>query len=335
MFLLYQRKNKIIGMRKYQRDILKAICAFFMGIVSVNFAAAQKIPTKTIYFLAGPKDHGAPGRHETKLDLLVLQHCIDSIANVKGVKIVTKYLAERTALDIQDLKGVDAIIIESSAESSSATNRTHPLFPPSNGNTRTYQKVTLDYLAQVDSLHKAGMGIMVLHWAIVTGNQKASQYYLDWFGQTSFSGHTHNPAGFWAVTPIESGKKHPIMKGVGPFNYKDEIFSKMLAIPGDPYRTDLLTGVSEKTNQGPVLEKLPIASAYEKKGARGILWGGMDYHSALLNENYLRFVLNAIVWTAGIDVPAGGVKTNAKQLQLIPARPDAHDRLKPEGFVLK
>jgi hypothetical protein len=109
----------------------------------------------------------------------------------------------------------------------------------------------------------------------------------------------------------------------------------MLANPGDPYRTDLLTGVSEKTNQGPVVEKFAIASAYEKKGARGILWGGMDYHSAFLNANYLRFVLNAIVWTAGIEVPNGGVKTNAKQLQLIPARPDAHDELKPEGFVLK
>lgn len=321
-------------MKSYQLPVVKMFCAILVGLVLIHDAAAQNMPTKTIYFLAGPKDHGAPGRHETKFDLLVLQHSIDSIANVKGVKIVTKFLSERTALDIKDLVGVDAVILESSAESSSA-NRTHPLFPPPNGDTRTYDKATLAYLAQVDSLHKTGMGIMILHWAIVTGNQKASQYYLDWFGQVSLSGYTHNPAGFWSVTPIKSGKKHPIMRGVGPFNYKDEIFSQMLGIPGDPYRTDLLTGVSEKTNQGPVVEKLPIASAYEKKGARGILWGGMDYHSALLNENYLRFVLNAIVWTAGIDVPAGGVKTNAKQLQLIPARPDAHDKLKPVGFVLK
>ncbi len=321
-------KNKNLKATAKIFSVLLLFCLVDSNVYS------QNVPTKTIYFLSGPKDHGAPGRHETKLDLLVLQRCIDSISNVKGVKIVTKFLDQRTALNIEDLKGVDAVIIECSAESSSQ-QRTHPLFPPSGSNTKTYDKATLDYLAQVDSLHKKGMGIMVLHWGIVTANQKATSYYLDWFGQATLSGYSHNPAGFWAVTPIESGKKHPIMRGVGPFNYKDEIFSQQLVNPNDAYRTDLLSGVSEKTNQGAVTESFAIASAYEKRGARGILWGGMDYHSALLNENYLRFVLNSIVWTAGVDVPAGGVKTNAKQLQLIAAKPDQHDNLKPAGFVLK
>jgi len=99
----------------------------------------------------------------------------------------------------------------------------------------------------------------------------------------------------------------------------------------DPYRIDLLTGEAAKTNQG-AIEPNCIASAYDKNGARGILWGGMDYHSALLNENYLRFVLNAIVWTAGIDVPKGGVKTAAKGLQLSAIRPDGFDKLKPDNF---
>ncbi len=74
---------------------------------------------------------------------------------------------------------------------------------------------------------------------------------------------------------------------------------------------------------------------YEKDKQRGVLWGGMDYHSALLNENYLRFVLNEIVWTAGIEVPKGGVKTAAKQLQLSPIKPDTFDKMKPAGLMLK
>lgn len=298
-------------------------------------ALAQNVPTKVIYFLAGPKDHAGPegsGRHETRRDLLVLQNCIDSIANVKGVKIITKFSYKRTALDVEDLKGVDAIIIESSAEGSSK-ERAHPIFPPSEANARTYDRATLAYLAQVDSLHKAGMGIMVLHWAITTSNQKATQYHMSWFGSASMSGYTRNPLGFWEVTPIKSAQKHPILQGVGPFNYKDEIFSRMVVNPADPYRTDLLTGKAEKSNQG-AAEPLGIATAYDKNGARGVLWGGMDYHSALLNENYRRFVLNAILWTAGIDVPAGGVKSNAKQLQLSKNNTD-FDNLKPDGFVLK
>lgn len=296
---------------------------------------AQNVPTKVIYFLAGPKDHAGEegsGRHETRRDLLVLQHCIDSISNVKGVKIITKFSYKRSALDIEDLKGVDAIIVECSAEGSSK-ERAHPLFPPS-ADTRTYDKETLAYLAQLDSLHKAGMGIMVLHWGITTTNQKATQYYLSWFGSASLSGYTRNPLGFWSVSPIEAAKNHPILRGVGPWNYKDEIFSRMVVNPGDPYRTDLLTGAIQKSNQG-AAEPLGIATAYDKNGARGVLWGGMDYHSALLNENYRRFVLNAILWTAGIDVPKGGAKSTATQLQLSPIVPDNFDRLKPEGFVLK
>jgi hypothetical protein len=320
---------------KYLKVVKTAFALLLL--VSLSFhASAQNVPTKTIYFLAGPKDHAGPegsGRHETRRDLLVMQHCIDSISNATGVKIITKFSYMRNALDIEDLKGVDAIIVECSAESSSK-ERAHPLFPPSGTNTRSYDTPTLAYLAQLDSLHKAGMGIMVLHWGITTTNQKATQYYLSWFGSSSLSGYTRNPLGYWEVKPIEAAKNHPILRGVGPFNYKDEIFSRMVVNPGDPYRTDLLTGTITRSNQG-TSDPLGIATAYDKNGARGVLWGGMDYHSALLNENYRRFVLNAILWTAGIEVPKGGVKSNAKGLQLSANKPDEFDRLKPEGFVLK
>jgi hypothetical protein len=319
---------------------LRLLIAFFTWAVLCNVmgttASAQNVPTKVIYFLAGPKDHAGEegsGRHETRRDLLVMQHCIDSISNLKGVKIITKFLYKRSALDIEDLKGVDALIIECSAESSSK-ERTHPLFPPSNGNEKSYDRETLAYLAKVDSLHKAGMGIMILHWGITTTNQKATQYYMSWFGEASLSGYTRNPLGFWSVLPLKTAKDHPILRGVGPWNYKDEIFSRMVVNPADPHRTDLLAGSIEKSNEGPA-ELLGIGSAYEKDGARGVLWGGMDYHSALLNENYRRYVLNAILWTAGIDVPKGGVKSTATQLQLSTAKPDNFDKLKPEGFVLK
>ncbi|MBK5244237.1 MAG: hypothetical protein JJE18_04275 [Eubacteriaceae bacterium] len=98
--------------------------------------------------------------------MLVLQHCLDSVANIKGVKIVTKYLAERTALDIENLKGVDAVIVECSSVTSSQ-KRTHPLLPPIPVGKKTYDEATLRYLDQIDSLQAAGMGVMVLHWGIL------------------------------------------------------------------------------------------------------------------------------------------------------------------------
>lgn len=295
-------------------------CFFLTGVW-----AQKRTPTKVIYFMAGPKDHAGPSRHETEKDLLVLQHCLDSVSNITGVKIVTRFIYKRSELDINDMKDVAAIVIESSAEGSSK-NRVDPLFPPSPDNRRTYSKEVLDYLNQVDSLHKAGMGVVVLHWAVAATNFRAANLYRSWFGGGFVDGYSHNPLGMWTMTPVKSGKKHPIMRGVGPWTYKDEIFSRFMVIPEDPHRTDLLMGEAPKTNQG-AIDSTCITWAYEDGKARGLIYGGMDYHSALLNDNYRRFLLNAIVWAAGIEVPKDGVKSNAKQLQLIKAVPDEFDNM--------
>jgi hypothetical protein len=298
---------------------------FAVIVFCITQTGAMAQPVKIIYFMAGAKDHAWPSRHETEKDLLVLQRCLDSVSNIRGVKIVTRFIYKRTAVDIDDMKDAAAIVIESSAEYSSK-ERTHPLFPP-NENKKTYDKDVLNYLDQVDSLHKAGMGIVVLHWAVAAENHKALNLYTNWFGGGYVPGFSQNPLGMWTITPVKAGKKHPVLRGVGAWKYKDELFSKFMVVPGDPRRTDLLMGEAPKTNMGPVAPRL-VTWAYEDGKARALMYGGMDYHSALLQENYRRFLLNAIVWAAGIEVPKGGVKSEAKGLQLVASRPDQFDNMK-------
>lgn len=309
--------------------------ALLIFVASLGNQSMAQEKEKVIYFLAGPKDHAGgegSGRHETRRDLLVLQNCIDSITNIKGIKIKTQFLYERDAINVDDMKDAAAIIVECSSVTSSP-KRTHPLLPPLAPGQKDYGKDTLAYFDKIDSLQEAGMGIMIIHWGIATDGAAPSvqRHYLKWFGQVALSGYTRNPLGYWTTTPIKAAQKHPVLSGVKPWMYKDEIFSNLVVKPADPYRTDLLLGESPQTNQGNIASNC-IASAFEKGKARGLLWGGMDYHSALLNESYLRFVLNAIVWTAGIEVPKEGVKTAARQLQLSPARSDGFDKFKPANF---
>ena len=47
------------------RFMLALLAAFGFGAV----AAQAQTPPKKILFLAGPKEHGAPGRHEYERDL--------------------------------------------------------------------------------------------------------------------------------------------------------------------------------------------------------------------------------------------------------------------------
>ena len=100
-----------------------------------------------------------------------------------------------------------------------------------------------------------------------------------------------------------------------------------MVTPQDPKRPDLLMGEAPKTNQGTIASRC-ITWAYQDGLSRALMYGGMDYHSALLEENYRRFLLNAIVWAAGIEVPKGGVTSNAKGLQFVEARPDRFDDMK-------
>ena len=337
------------GSKDVPKQSYNMTAALLVAVVFACFSlgtsrAYAQEQTKVIYFLSGIRDHASPtvgGRHEVAKDLLVLQDCINQAYNIKGVKIVTKFIDARSALDVEDIKDAAAIIVEASSATSSQ-RRTHPIFPPLAPGVKKYDQQTLDYLAKLDALHQAGMGIMMLHWGIDVNNEQnptARDYYMKWFGQSAMEGYTQNPLGFWTVTPIKSAEKHPILNGVHRWIYKDEIFSRLVVNPGDPYRTDLLTGESPETNQSEfgspkgVISPRGIASAYEKGNARGILWGGMDFHSALLNDDYRRFVLNAIVWTAGIKVPPGGVKTHATQLQLAPINMTYDNTKKPDGYV--
>ena len=46
-----------------------------------------------------------------------------------------------------------------------------------------------------------------------------------------------------------------------------------------------------------------------ENGGRGFGWTGSHYHRNWGNENFRKLVLNAILWTAKVDVPGEGVQS--------------------------
>src|SRR5215510_6056277 len=84
-------------------------------------AAAQKV-----LFLAGPRDHGFPGRHEYERDLRTLAQSLEASTNLEGV--TTELRVGKLPQDLALLDGVSAIVIDSSSDR--ADNETNPLFPP-------------------------------------------------------------------------------------------------------------------------------------------------------------------------------------------------------------
>lgn len=254
---------------------------------------------KKIVFVAGPKDHGAPGRHEHERDLRVLAYSLERAPNLKG--ITTQVYVGRVPKDINELKDAAVIVIESSSDR--LAKETHAIFPP-NASTdgKTYDPETLAFLKSFDGLIKKGVGLVVFHYATQVINETAQKYYLEWLGGYWKDGLSTNPVDEWSMTIATPN--HPILRGVKPWTYREEVFCRFY-LPDDPARTPLLIGTpAKRTDLGPQV----AAWAYQRKdGGRAFVMGGLDWNSNMLIEDNRRFLLNGIVWAARLQVPDGGV----------------------------
>lgn len=275
----------------------------FLGCVLPAFTHASQAQTKKIIFLAGPKDHGRPGRHEYEKDLRVLAESLEKSGNLTGIE--TEVYVGKIPSDLSMFKDAAVIVINSSSDR--IEGETHPLFPPDpSTDHHGYDAATKATLDALDALiKKNSIGVVVLHYANWVENWAARGYYMDWIGGLWVQMVSKNPTDNWTMTP--ENHYHPVLNGVKPWTYRDEVFCRF-HLPEDHRRTNLLRGTPEQDRYG--IGTQIVSWAYQRDdGGRGFVYGGVDWHDNMLIEDYRRFLLNGIVWAAGIEVPEGGVQS--------------------------
>jgi hypothetical protein len=294
-------------------DRFPLLCGFlvlaFAGVCQGAFADSKKI-----LFLAGPRDHGFPGRHEYERDLKTLAASLEQSGNVRG--ITTQLIVGALPRDLDAVRDAAAIVIESSSDR--AENETHPLFPPNpSTNGRSYDEATTAYLKSFDDLIKQNkIGVVIIHYANWAENWRARAYYLDWTGGLWVQAVSKNPVDEWSMT-LEN-RKHPVLRGVKPWTYRDEVFCRFF-LPKDARRTDLLLASpkEDKFKIGPQI----AAWAYQRDdGGRSFVFGGLDFRDNLAQDNYRRFLLNGIAWAAGVEIPKRGVDSPTPDVSDVSAR---------------
>jgi hypothetical protein len=276
-----------------------AAAVFALGVLHASAALAE---SHKILFLAGPKDHGAPGRHEYERDLRTLAQSFEKASNLPGV--TTQLIVGKVPRDLALFEDVAAIVINSSSDR--ADNEVHPLFPqdPST-NHRSYDAETTAYLKSLDELIKRNkIGVVLLHYATWAENPRAREFHLNWTGGLYVQAASRNPVDDWEMKPVS---RHPILRGVKPWKYRDEVFCRFM-LPTDKRRTDLLlaTPKTDRFNMGPQIASF----AYQRDdGGRGFVFGGLDFRDNLALDNYRRFLLNGIAWAANLDIPKAGIQS--------------------------
>ena len=299
---------------------LFAALLFLLPAASI---AAEPPPPRTILLIAGPPDatHAA-GTHEYAATVNALAAMLDG-SNVDERVAVKKFAGTWPTAD--ELAAADTVFV--TGRGSDHDEADHPLLAPGR-----WEALEREF--------DRGCGLVVIHWATFFPDRMADPVlnnlggYFDYAGGEGKNGwQSAIDFADRTVTPATPG--HAVLEGVEAFQLHDEFYHH-LKFPGGVGQavpdaaqvngsntnsrqaqpdlqgqwTSLLTVPLPAADDPPQtvawsLERPTDAAATHR--AVGFTGGHFAKNADL--PDYHRFLLNALAWTARVEVPAGGVRT--------------------------
>lgn len=179
-------------------------------------------------------------------------------------------------------------------------------------------------LQLLDSILTERTGLVMLHFSLEIPRDAGGSLFHKWIG-----GYFETD---WSVNPLWTARfatlpKHPITSGVKPFEILDEWYYHIRFVNDNTGVTPILqtlppastlSGKDGTHSNNPfvrkavLMDKEPqlLAWAYERPvGGRGFGFTGAHLHKNWKDDNFRKVVLNAIVWTAGLNIPKEGISS--------------------------
>ena len=177
------------------------------------------------------------------------------------------------------------------------------------------------HVGELGALHARGVGIGLLHWALGVETPEATAAVVGWVGFFYEPGRSAAPV--WKPRFVNL-PEHPVTRGVGPFAIQDEWYINLSNGGRPPDIVPILTAVPPQNllpEAGPPhLSAAPARDAVRRGdvqtlmwvkesqgGGRGFGFTGAHFHDNWQDDDFRKIVLNAVVWLARLEVPAGGV----------------------------
>ncbi|MCF0054993.1 ThuA domain-containing protein [Dyadobacter sp. CY356] len=184
--------------------------------------------------------------------------------------------------------------------------------------------IMIPHLSKIENLMNNGTGIVMIHFTLDIPKGPDADKMRNLVGGCFETDWSVNP--FW-IPEIKKLPRHPVTNGVSPFAVQDEWYYHLRFVKDIKNITPILEALppdstlsrpeGTHTNnpfvrQAVLKNKEPqtIAWAYERPGGgRGFGFTGGHTHANWKNDDFRKLVLNAIVWTAQIQVPKNGIVT--------------------------
>ena len=269
------------------------------------FAATAMADDAKIVLVAGNPSHG-PGDHEFNAGVMLFQKCLKEMPGINPVVVKGGWPKDESVFD-----GAKTIVF----------------FMDGGGGHPMIQGDRLERVLK--PLMDKGVGLVCMHYAVEVPKDKGGPEFLDWIGGYYESGYSTNP--HW-VAKIEDMPEHPITRGVKPFEIGDEwyynirfrpdmkgIVPILVATPDDETRKGASSsprGPYEHIVKNSGREEILAWAVTRPDGGRGFGFTGGHNHKNWGNENFRKIGLNAILWTAKLDVPSEGFQCDVSDEDL-------------------
>ncbi len=290
--------------RNTKQRFLLRILSIAIALLAVFPLRATTVesPHRRILLIAGSKSKG-PGMHEHAKSARLLKVLLDR-AGLKNVETAVVY--DGWPRNLADLDTADTIVFITDGMQWSPWS-----FSP-------------ERIAAIQKQIDRGCGFMSFHFATYVP-YKFQKQGLAWNGgYVEYDGPKHPDLYFTQKTlttdVLFPNPRHPVMNGVKPFHIQEEFYYKATFVAGRAGVTPLLRvpelPADPKVFPGPLAgpEDQMTMWAYCRPNPDGSKGPGRSIASTMghfyvswQNDDYRKLVLNAIAWTAHIDVPRDGV----------------------------
>ncbi len=256
-------------------------------------------PTRAL-IVVGPSEH-PPGTHEVAAGGRLMKYSLENMENLSGVKA-----------DV-----VEGWPEQSLRDAASTVVFIGDMFPPNRlANAQRN-------LADLDAMMRRGVGIVCVHYATglhgddvkPDGDHPLLRWMGGYFANRSCPHHESIARIFPTATITPAAAEHPVSRGWEEFTLHDEPYiNNYFGEEGNslgPNVTALATSMLPPESP----KRETVAWCVERSDSgRGFGIVMPHFYKNWGVEGLRRLILNGIVWTAKIEVPAEGVKTKLPNL---------------------
>ncbi|MBL7112708.1 MAG: ThuA domain-containing protein [Bacteroidales bacterium] len=272
------------------------IYIFLILALAANYGCSDRQPAKkNIVILVGPKSHPA-GMHEYIKSARLLKAMLDHSPNTTGIntQLVYNGWPENPAI----LDSADLIL--AIADGRYGEETVNPLMAND------------DRIKIIQKQMDRGCGVMTFHYTTFAPDIYEEEI-LEWTGGY-FDWQPGEKKGEWysdytyitdEVTFPNPG--HPVCNGIESFTYEEEFYFNLRFRENDKRLVPIMDVPGLETGQE--LGKVVAWAVERKDGGRGFGTTIGHYYDNFEIEDYRKFVLNSIVWTAGMKVPENGIES--------------------------